>query len=297
MTDNKHVDNVELYDENNNLIRFICSNHHTIKMLADYVDLKYYNIKLFQDRNYNQSYPESLTEFKSMLLAQIQMTDPYITKIRIGDFPEISLKDGIEVLERKYPSLLARVLLDTDAKLAGEEPHNVRQSRTSRIMEEGMERLKKKSISSEKNVPKFIQQTQSLQNENNITQKDNVKKYDTESDDIESDDEEESEEESEGYKEYKQRQQERERLKQESIENWKRSHEARVEQERKENEEQEKVEQKNRKQRYQAYLERKRKEEEEKERQEKIERMFKNSENEYRAMQERSKYKYVDRGR
>lgn len=137
-----HTNNVELYDENNNLIKFMFRQDNTIKMLADYVDLKYYNIKLFQDRNYNQSYPESLTEFKSMLLAQIQKTDQYITTVRIGDFPEIPLKDGIEALERAYPSLIARVLLDTDAKLVGEEPREVRLSRASRIMEEGMTRIK-----------------------------------------------------------------------------------------------------------------------------------------------------------
>jgi hypothetical protein len=137
-----HTNNVELYDENNNLIKFMFGQDNTIKMLADYVDLKYYNIKVFQDRNYNRSYPESLTEFKSMVLAQIQKTDQYITTVRIGDFPEIPLKDGIEALERAYPSLIARVLLDTDAKLVGEEPREVRQSRASRIMEEGMTRIK-----------------------------------------------------------------------------------------------------------------------------------------------------------
>jgi hypothetical protein len=53
----------------------------------------------------------------------------------------IPLKDAIEALERAYPTLIARVLLETDAELAGEEPRHVRQSRASRIMKEGMERI------------------------------------------------------------------------------------------------------------------------------------------------------------
>ena len=73
------------------------------------------------------------------------------------------LKDFIMSLEREYPSLIARVLLETDAELAGEEPRKNRMRRASSILEEGMKKLSSVQMKkeSEKNNEEIIKKISS----------------------------------------------------------------------------------------------------------------------------------------
>ena len=116
--------------------------HYNKKNLLE--DIKKEIIKYFENSSgYNNVYGP-INETLFLPLKKI--------KNDYNDYNYILLKDAIEALERAYPSLIARVLLETDAELAGEESRNVRQSRASRIMEEGMERIKRNSKASEKNI-------------------------------------------------------------------------------------------------------------------------------------------------
>ena len=78
------------------------------------------------------------------------------------------LKDFIMSLEREYPSLIARVLLETDAELAGEEPRKNRMRRASSILEEGMKKLS--SVQMKKNEEERIEKN----NKSNINVKDSI---------------------------------------------------------------------------------------------------------------------------
>lgn len=136
-------------------------------MLADYVDLKYNNISVRKDKlgiititenplsyqyigneekyplSWNEQY-KTIQDFKKGIIDSIKIGKIYGEMEFQGEwYSDNDFLKGIEALERSYPTLIARVLLETDAELAGEEPHEIRQSRASRIMEEGMERLKK----------------------------------------------------------------------------------------------------------------------------------------------------------
>lgn len=59
------------------------------------------------------------------------------------DYYLVSLKEFIMKLERMYPSLIGRVLLETDAELAGEEPRSTRMMRASETFEKGMQKIEK----------------------------------------------------------------------------------------------------------------------------------------------------------
>jgi hypothetical protein len=133
-----------------------------IALLADYVDLKYYKILFRTQTPKTVEYePGEHVTYNDTMDFDVNITDnEKLNQMKIEINEKIVnykiLKNDIELLERLYPTLIARVLLETDAELAGEEPREVRQSRASRIMEEGMERIKKNSKASEKNIQQEV---------------------------------------------------------------------------------------------------------------------------------------------
>lgn len=130
----------------NSIIRNELNNNiFLLDLLAFYVDLKYHKILIVNKKihgnennrimynrttdslNLNKDDGHPLNYFKNIILIELEK------------YPK--LKEEIMNLERTYPYLIARVLLETDAELAGEEPRENRMRRASSILEEGMKKF------------------------------------------------------------------------------------------------------------------------------------------------------------
>lgn len=139
----------------NSIIRNELDNNiFLLDLLAFYVDLKYHKILIVSKTirgntnniimynrttdslNLNKDDGHPLNYFKNIILIELEK------------YPK--LKEEIMNLERTYPYLIARIILETDAELAGEEPRENRMKRASSILEQGMKKFP--SVSS-KEIP------------------------------------------------------------------------------------------------------------------------------------------------
>jgi hypothetical protein len=159
--------NVEFLDENNKNISLSSIKDITYDLLSEYVDLKYYHIvencdykfeNIYED-NSNKELRKNGKDMNFIIVTDYECQKIYGMTIKdkckqlkneIIESLDDEDRKSIEELERTYPSLIARVLLETDAELAGEEPRENRIRRASYILEEGMKKFP--SVSS-KEIP------------------------------------------------------------------------------------------------------------------------------------------------